>query len=98
MKKRLGAATIAAAMIGGAAFSAGAKADPKQYSALVGVGSDTVQDVFNAFANGYNDGTADHLPVKSSDASGNRQVVSFNAINPVNAADTCITGKLNGPS
>ena len=57
MKKRLGAATIAAAMIGGAAFSAGAKADPKQYSALVGVGSDTVQDVFNAFADGYNDGT-----------------------------------------
>lgn len=97
-KKRLGVALVAASMIGGAAFSAGAKADPKQYTALVGVGSDTVQDVFNAFANGYNDGTADHLPVQSDSGSGNRQVVSFNAINPVNASDTCITAKIGGPS
>jgi ABC-type phosphate transport system substrate-binding protein len=97
-KKRLGVALVAATTLCGAAFSAGAKADPKQYTALVGVGSDTVQDVFNAFANGYNDGTADHLPIQSSVGTGSRQVVSFNALNPINAADTCITGKLNGPT
>ena len=95
-KKRLSMAFVATALIGGAALSGGAKADPKQLTALAGVGSDTVQDVFNAFA-GYTNGT-DYAPLHSSAASGSRQVISFDAINPVNIADTCITTKLGGPT
>jgi hypothetical protein len=77
-------------------LSGGAKADPQQLSALAGVGSDTVQDVFNSFA-GYTNKT-DSFPLHSSAATGSKQVISFDAFNPVNVADTCITTKLGGPT
>ncbi|MEI8238379.1 MAG: hypothetical protein WCI22_03080 [Actinomycetota bacterium] len=89
-------AFVATALIGGAALSGGAKADPKQLTALVGVGSDTVQDVFNAFA-GYTNGV-DYAPLHSTSASGSRQLISFDAFNPTNVSDVCMTAKLGGPT
>lgn len=67
-----------------------AGADPKQFSALVGVGSDTIQDVMNALA-GFNNGIA-YSPITSSSASGSVQVTSWDAI----PAGTCITPKAPG--
>ncbi|MUH51899.1 MAG: hypothetical protein F2789_11900 [Actinobacteria bacterium] len=70
-----------------------AKADPLQYSAFVGTGSDTVQDVMNAFA-GSSNGTA-YTPVKSTSG---QQIISFDATIPAGGADSCITAKLGGPT
>ncbi len=66
-----------------------AAADPKQFTALVAVGSDTTQDVLNAFggsANAFN-----YTPLQSSTASGKRQIASWDAI-----ATTCITTQAPG--
>lgn len=84
------AATLGSTLAGGAAH-----ADPKQYTAAVGVGSDTVQDVFNAFAGTTNG--AFYSPLSSGAATGGRQLISFDAINPTGGS-TCITAKLNGPT
>lgn len=82
---------LAAGLTGGSA-----SADPQQYSAAVGVGSDTVQDVMNAMA-GFTNGVA-YTPITSGSATSNRQVISFDAFAPAGVADNCITAKLGGPS
>lgn len=72
-----------------------AGADPKQFSAFVGVGSDTIQDVFNAFA-GFNNGTS-YTPLQSTAASGSIQVTSWDALGTANnGGGPCITPKAPG--
>ncbi|MCU1366473.1 MAG: hypothetical protein JWL72_4259 [Ilumatobacteraceae bacterium] len=97
-KKRLGAGLIAVTALG-AAFATSsngpAHADPKQPSALVGVGSDTIQDVMNAFAGTTNG--AYFTPLHSTVANGSVQEVSFDAIPPAGTASMCINTKNNGP-
>jgi ABC-type phosphate transport system substrate-binding protein len=97
--KRVATALTAAALISAAAgiFSTGsAGADPAQYSALVGVGSDTTQDVLNALA-GKSNGVL-FTPIQSSAATGGVQVISFDATPPPGVGDTCITPKLGAPT
>lgn len=95
------AAGIAAAGIAISASVAGgpsAGADPKQFSALIGVGSDTTQDVVNAFSGFQLRGPANtvgglnYTPVQSSIASSQQQLVSWDAI----GTSTCITPKAPG--
>ncbi len=95
-KRRLALAVAATAMLGSAIMASSANADPKQLSAFVGVGSDTIQDVTNAFA-GTTNGIY-YTPIHSSVASGAKQVISFDALPPAGVADTCITAKLGGPT
>lgn len=99
-KKRLAAgfASLAVAATLSSSFTDGspAHADPKQLTAAIGVGSDTVQDVMNALA-----GTTNNLyytPLASSAATGAKQVISFDAVPPSGVTDMCITTKINGPS
>ena len=96
-KKRMALALAASALLGSAFAGSSASADPKQLSAVVGTGSDTTQDVMNALSghvNGFN-----FTPAQSSAASGQRQLVSFNATNiGTGVADNCITPKVGGPS
>ncbi|MCU1392685.1 MAG: hypothetical protein JWM34_1113 [Ilumatobacteraceae bacterium] len=97
-KKRLGAGVIAVAALGAAFATTSngpANADPKQPSALVGVGSDTIQDVMNAFA-GTTNGQY-YTPLHSSVANGSQQEISFDAIPPSGVASMCINTKNNGP-
>lgn len=73
-----------------------ASADPKQHSALIGTGSDTTQDILNAFA-GFvplsvaQGGGSNFTPLQSSAASGRTQLISFDAV-----GSTCITTKPGG--
>jgi hypothetical protein len=94
-KKRLGMALVGIALVGAGALTSPAKADPKQFGGVVGVGSDTVQDVFNAFT-GYTNGV-DYTPLHATTA-GARQVISFDAIDPANINNKCISTVLGGPS
>jgi ABC-type phosphate transport system substrate-binding protein len=94
-KKRL-ALGIAVASLGASVLAGSASADPAQYSALVGVGSDTTQDVMNALS-GKSNGIL-YTPIQSSAATGGRQVISFDATPPAGAADNCITPKLGSPT
>ena len=95
-KKRLGLGLVAATILGGALTGGSANADPKQYSAVVGVGSDTVQDVMNALAGATNGNF--YTPINSGAATSFRQEISFDAFPPAGVSDTCITAKLNGPT
>jgi hypothetical protein len=95
-KKRLALGLAFTAALGAVLTGGSAGADPQQYSAAVGVGSDTIQDVMNALA-GYTNGI-NYTPLTSGVASGNRQIISFDAIKPAGATDNCITTKLNGPA
>jgi len=70
----------------GFAGSSPAQADPKQYEGLVAIGSDTTQDVTNAFA-GFSSGI-NYTPLQSSVASGLTQMISFDA-----GATSCIATK-----
>jgi len=70
----------------GFAGSSPAQADPKQYDGLIAIGSDTTQDVTNAFA-GFSSGI-NYTPLQSSVASGQTQIVSFDA-----GAASCIATK-----
>ena len=92
---KVAAATAAIGSIAAIGFvgSSTASADPKQLSALVGVGSDTTQDVMNALS-GESTGKL-YNPVKSANGV---QIISFNATNPAGGTNVCITTKLNGPS
>lgn len=67
-----------------------ANADPKQYSAFHGVGSDTIEDVTNAFS-GFS-GTQAYTPLTSS-APGFFQLASWDA-----TGSACITTKIGGPT
>jgi ABC-type phosphate transport system substrate-binding protein len=87
-KKRLALGLVLTAAVAAASIGGPAKADPKQYSAVVGVGSDTVQAVMNAAAGNSNN--INYTPVQSDAASGNRQLVSFDA-----TGSTCISPKIN---
>jgi ABC-type phosphate transport system substrate-binding protein len=87
-KKRLAFGLVVTAAVAAASIGGAAKADPKQYSAAVGVGSDTVQAVMNAMAG--NENGINYTPIQSDAASGARQVVSFNAL-----GSTCISPKIN---
>lgn len=88
---RAAAAVLAAGLAIGSTFVVGnpAGADPKQFSALVGYGSDTTQDVMNALAGEANGNT--YSPIKSSAASGRVQITSWDA-----TGSTCITPKAPG--
>ena len=91
--KKVLAAGIAAAALAtaGAAASSAVHADPAQLNAFAGVGSDTVQDVTDAFM-----GRANNIDYTPLHASNGQQLISFTATVPSGAADTCITTKLNG--
>lgn len=67
-----------------------ASADPKQFTAFHGVGSDTIQDVTNAFS-GFS-GTRAYTPLTSS-APGFVQLASWDA-----TGSACITTKIGGPT
>lgn len=94
-KKRL-AAGVVAASLGASLMVGSAGADPAQYTAFVGVGSDTTQDVLNALA-GKSNGIL-FTPVQSSAATGRRQIISFDATPPAGATDNCITPKIGSPT
>lgn len=97
LRKAMKPATLAAAI--GVALpllgSAPASADPKQFSALIVMGSDTTQSIMDALAGESNGRT--YLPIKSSSASGNRQLASWTAAAPniPNPID-CISPKAPG--
>ncbi len=67
-------------------------------TAAIGMGSDTTQFVLNAYA-GFNQGTGpnNYLPIQSSAATGSRQVISFNALDPSGAGGQCIVPKPGAP-
>lgn len=94
-KKRLGFGLVATALAASTMVGS-ANADPAQYNAFVGVGSDTTQDVLNALSGKSNGIT--YTPVLSSAATGGRQVISFDATPPAGSADNCITPKLGSPT
>jgi hypothetical protein len=74
--------------------SSPAQADPRQHtSQLVGVGSDTLTEVTNAFAGEAND--IDYTPLHSDAASGRLQLSSWNGLPPGDPqdTDTCIAPK-----
>ena len=70
----------------GFAGSSPAQADPKAFTALVAVGSDTTQDVTNAFA-GFSSGI-NYTPLQSSAATDLTQIISFDA-----GATSCVATK-----
>lgn len=84
-------ATGAAALVTGGTT---AGADPQQLTALAAMGSDTTQDVMNAFA-GFSNGQ-NYTPLQSSETTGFKQIISFNATPPPGAIDQCITPKVKG--
>ncbi len=92
--KRLALCVALAGTMGSSLISS-AHADPQQYTAFVGVGSDTVQDVMNAFA-GFTNGTI-YTPLQAT-TTNKKQLVSFDAVPPVGTSGTCITAKVGGPS
>jgi hypothetical protein len=90
-----GMAALAMAIGGSVAPITAAHADPKQFSSFVGVGSDTIQDVFNAFAGADNGIT--YPPITSSSATNNIQVTSWDAVGTIaNGGGPCITPKAPG--
>ena len=95
--KSLAFAVAATALIGAAASAGGnASADPKQYDApFVAVGSDTTQDIVNAFA-GFENGV-NYTPLQTDAATGQKQLVSWNAT-ANGLTTTCITSRTGGPS
>lgn len=104
-KSRLakGVAVLAVTSLGALAVATGAPspagAEPQQYTAAIGMGSDTTQFVLNAYA-GFNQGTVpnNYTPIQSSAATGSRQVISFNALDPTGAGGQCIVPKPGAPA
>ncbi len=90
------AALIATSAIAATCFSGGGvvKADPKQYDQqIIGVGSDTTENVMNAMA-GFENGIW-YTPVHGT--SNNRTIVSWDAT-ANGLTTTCISTKTGGPS
>lgn len=87
---RCAAAVAATLTVGSLVLSSApaAHADPPGF--LVGVGSDTTQDVLNSLA-GFNNGIS-YSPIRSSAASGSKQLASFDAT----PAGSCITPRSPG--
>jgi len=73
-----------------------ASADPPAFNALVGVGSDTTQDIMNALS-GNNQNTS-YLGLLDDTGNPKQSLVSFDALNPPGATDGCITTKLREAS
>ena len=99
---KVAAATAAIGSLAAIGFvgNSPANADPKQYDApLFGFGSDTLQDVTNAFA-GANVGTTYIPPLQTSALTGQKQIVSWDAFAP-GAADpslpNCINPRVGSP-
>jgi len=85
----------------GASFTLGSgsgpvSADPTQLTALVGVGSDTTQDVMNAMA-GFNF-NQNYAAINSGVGTSYRHLISFDAAPVQTASDNCITPVINGPT
>jgi hypothetical protein len=95
-KKRIAIGLAAASLMSTGIIAGSASADPQQPNAAVGVGSDTIQDIANAFAGQSNN--IFYTPLASGAATSNKQLVSFDATIPSNLTDTCITTKLGGPT
>lgn len=98
-KKRLAIGLATTALGAGLALgSAGGpvSADPTQLSALVGVGSDTTQDVMNALA-GFNNNIS-YTAINSGATGSYKHFISFDASPSQSAADNCITPVINGPT
>ena len=87
VKKSFAVGLVAAGVAAGAMVGTSASADPAQYKALVGVGSDTTQDVLNGFSGRI--GNSFFTPIISSTGTGATQVVSFDA-----TGSACITPKV----
>jgi ABC-type phosphate transport system substrate-binding protein len=101
LKAKVGRVAFAGALLGVGATSfvaqgGPAAADPPQYTALVGVGSDTTQDVLNALS-GYNQGTV-YTPVFSDTGTPRATIVSLDAVPPAGVTDGCVTTKFKGPT
>lgn len=101
LKAKLGKAAAVAVALGlaaGAAItSAGpASADPPAFNGLVGVGSDTTQDVLNALS-GFNQNTV-YAPVFSDTGTPRQTITSFDALPPAGVSDGCITTRLRSGS
>jgi hypothetical protein len=96
--KGLAVAAAAAALFASALPGGSAQADPMQYGGpFVGVGSDTTQDIFNAFQ-GYSNGIY-YPPVHSDVASGAKVLTSWDAVDPATgSATTCVATRTGGPS
>lgn len=94
-KKRLGLG-LAATALAASTMVGSANADPAQYNAFVGVGSDTTQDVLNALAG--RSGNLFYTPVASSAATGARQLISFDATPPAGVSGNCITPRIGSPT
>ena len=86
-KRRVLFAAAVTVALAAPVFTGSASADPKQFGALVGVGSDTTENVINGFA-GFDSGNY-YTPLSS--PTGNRQLVSWDATAPTGAADNCIS-------
>jgi len=102
---------LAAGVLGVAGAAAGlgtgtpAHADPAYWAgSFVGVGSDSVQDLFDAFAGEAPSPPASNVqfytPLHSSAATNNETISSFDAYPPGGSTSSpgCITGKINGPA
>ncbi len=89
LSKRLGAGAMTIALAAGIVASSSAYADPQQYKALIGFGSDTTQDVMNALA-GYSGGN-NYPPVQGF---GDVQLASWDAF----PANECIVTKVGAPT
>jgi len=103
----VGALAIAGSGLGVAGLAAtgtSAHADPAFFASKVGVGSDTIQDVFDAYSGADPYPPASnakyYVPLVSDSASKGWTVSSFDAIpaGGTPAAPGCITTKLNGPA
>ena len=98
-KKRLALGLIAATIGSGLTLGSGTtpvSADPTQLNALVGMGSDTTQDVMNAMA-GFNYGQ-NYKAINSGASSNYRHLISFDAAPAQSASDNCVTPVINGPT
>jgi len=84
--------------LGVIATSTPAHADPILPNSLVGMGSDTIQDLMNALS-GTPTGNplTFRLPIHTSARSGSKTITSWDAIDPTTGAAGCIFPKLGGP-
>lgn len=85
------AVTVAAFFVGSLLTAGPAQADPRQFtSAFIAVGSDTIQEIDDAFAGENNN--IDYTPLSTTVATGRKQIASWRAV-PVGS---CITPKAPG--
>ncbi len=100
-KKRLAIGLALTSTLGAGLLTGSANADPQQYAAFVGVGSDTTEGVMNAMA-GYSNGRF-YTPIASNPSTvastqGSLQIISFDASKAAFVGDNCITAKIGGPA